>query len=116
MRIVFEHYFDAAHKLPDSEDLVTKKCTNLHGHTYKVILELEGTPAKSGLLTDYAVIKETIDVLDHKYLNDIMELTPTTAENVAIFLKQLLADNTGLKVNYVGVCEGWKGKDIYAYA
>ena len=33
-KLEVNRFFDAAHDLPDSENLITKQCTNLHGHTY----------------------------------------------------------------------------------
>ena len=33
-------FFDAAHQLSDSEDLFTKRCASLHGHTYHAIIDI----------------------------------------------------------------------------
>ena len=54
--------FDCAHMLSDYEG----KCANLHGHTYHgtVILEGDINP-ETGMLLDYNIIKDTVDVFDH---------------------------------------------------
>lgn len=61
------------------------KCQNIHGHNWIITVY-----CKSSHLTDYGMIvdftkikKEVHDVLDHKYINEVLpELNPT-AENMA---------------------------------
>jgi len=77
--------FDAAHWL---EGLPKEhKCSNLHGHTYTVKVELSSTKLNDvGFVVDYRrleSIKQLIDTtLDHKCLNEVMTCNPT-AENIA---------------------------------
>lgn len=71
----------AAHKLSlDYES----KCTNVHGHNW--IIEVcckSDVLNNNGMVTDFTHIKEQVqDVLDHKYLNDVLVVNPT-AENIA---------------------------------
>lgn len=71
----------AAHKL----DLpYTSKCQNLHGHNYVCVVYCKSeklTPF--GMVVDFTHIKKSVhEVLDHHYLNDIMNCNPT-AENMA---------------------------------
>jgi len=83
--------FEAAHKLPNHDG----KCKNLHGHSYRVEVEAagEGGPADGradeGMVLDFAVLKAAWAPLharlDHKFLNDVLEM-PTTAENLAGYL------------------------------
>ena len=71
----------AAHKLNlDYES----KCKNLHGHGYIVEVFCKAKELNhNGMVTDFADIKKvTHDIMDHNYLNDIMDINPT-AENMA---------------------------------
>lgn len=73
VRVVKEFTFDCAHLLTGHQGL----CANLHGHTYKLQVELEGQlidagPSK-GMVIDFsdlkALVKERIvDVFDHAFI------------------------------------------------
>ena len=83
--IAKEFSFEAAHLLRDLPE--GHPCTRLHGHSYKVIVELTSDSVdKTGFVKDYrllARIKEYIDSkFDHQYLNAIVDFNPT-AENLA---------------------------------
>lgn len=41
------------------------KCQRLHGHNWRVIVEVEGEP-ENGMLIDFIHIKEAINEMDHK--------------------------------------------------
>lgn len=79
-------YLDCAHYLPKYKG----KCESLHGHTYKVIVTIEGpVNQETGLVMDFVemkqIFKEEVDArLDHKLLNDVME--NPSAENMAIWI------------------------------
>lgn len=110
------HFFDSSHQLEDSEDLHTKKCANLHGHTYKVIVEIEANNDRHGMIIDFGKIKETINILDHQHINDIFKKAgfnvPATAENIAIFIKDRVREVMGEMPSSrlsVRVAEGYKG-------
>jgi 6-pyruvoyltetrahydropterin/6-carboxytetrahydropterin synthase len=80
-----EFTFDASHVLEGLP--VEHKCSRLHGHTYKVTVELQNIKLdKTGFVTDYRAldpIKKYIDEnFDHRHLNDQMSCNPT-AENMA---------------------------------
>ena len=115
MKIQTIHYFDASHQLRDSPDLFTKKCAQLHGHTYKVKVTIEGQNDRSGMVIDFGKVKETVNVLDHKHINGIFEEygidKPATAENIAIFLKDFIGQQLNLNVLEVSICEGYKGDE-----
>lgn len=121
--LTFIHFFDSAHQLPDSKTLTTKKCMNLHGHTYKVIVELEAEKLTDGMIVDFSTLKTAIDVLDHKFINDEFNTwdkwrdVPSTAENIAGFLYDVVgyALPEGVRVDSVSVCEGYKGEDRANY-
>lgn len=83
MIIFIEDSFDSAHWLPNVPD--GHKCKNIHGHTYKIRIEVRGSIGKfSGWVIDYSEIKEIWGriklVLDHKCLNDISGLENSTCE------------------------------------
>ncbi|GAB6929260.1 6-carboxytetrahydropterin synthase QueD [Paenibacillus sp. JCM 10914] len=82
-----EFTFDAAHHLHAYEG----KCKNLHGHTYKVIFGISGTPNEVGITVDFGDIKECWKAeiepyLDHRYLNETLPPMNTTAENMVVWL------------------------------
>ena len=82
MRVTRAFTFDAAHDLPWHPG----KCRNLHGHTYRLEVSVEGPVGSHGVVTDFAdlddvVHREVIDRLDHTYLNDVLD--NPTAENIA---------------------------------
>ena len=77
-----EFTFNAAHNLVRYRG----KCEALHGHTYTIAVVLEGTPDEEGMIMDFTdlsgIVKErAISLLDHSYINDIIE--QPTAENIA---------------------------------
>lgn len=89
MEIIKEFTFDAAHHLPNVPD--THKCKNLHGHTYRVRLCIEGPlDPLLGWVMDFADIKAAWkpleQQLDHQVLNNIPGMTNTTAEELAMWI------------------------------
>lgn len=88
MKIFKQFSFEAAHKLP----LVTQdhKCFNLHGHSFKVKVSVEGSLNEMGWVMDFSELKKIcvpyIKELDHSYLNEIEGLENPTSENIAIWL------------------------------
>lgn len=82
MKLCKEFYFDAAHFLREYKG----KCEQMHGHTYKLEVVIEGNVGKTGMVLDFNELKkivnsEIIEKLDHKNLNEIFEIP--TAENIA---------------------------------
>lgn len=118
MKIKQTVFIDAAHKLKDTPDLKTKKCCNLHGHTYKITVEFESPiNHKSGLSVDFSVVKDIINTLDHQYINDIWKkdidwktANPTT-ENIAIYYwSKCMYARPDIKGFKISVVEGYKGE------
>lgn len=72
----------------------TGGCQNVHGHSYLLIVELEGEVAGSGMVTDYgdisACVKPILAELDHSYMID-----PSDSE-----MRRTLTD-LGLKITEV---------------
>ena len=88
MKIYKEFSFEAAHRLP----LVPEdhKCFNLHGHSFKARVYVQGPINELGWVMDFAEMKTIcnpwIEKLDHSYLNEIEGLENPTSENIAIWL------------------------------
>ena len=88
MRLFKDFTFEAAHKLP----LVHKdhKCFQLHGHSFKARIYIDGSVNEFGWVMDFSDLKATcnplIKILDHSYLNEIDGLENPTSENIAIWL------------------------------
>jgi 6-pyruvoyltetrahydropterin/6-carboxytetrahydropterin synthase len=81
-RISVYDYFSSAHQLKGYEG----KCEEIHGHNWKVEIEVEGNELdKVGMLIDFKelknILKGVIDELDHKMLNDLeafKEINPSS--------------------------------------
>ena len=85
MFIYKQFKFNSAHHLPNYNG----KCEEVHGHTYKLRLKLEGELRDDGMVLDFAeiekiVTREILEKLDHKDLNTIIE--HPTAEHIAIWI------------------------------
>jgi len=66
----------------------TGKCRRLHGHSFRVEIHVQGTPAPTtGWVMDFGDIKNAFqpihDQLDHRYLNDVEGLSNPTSEHFA---------------------------------
>jgi 6-pyruvoyltetrahydropterin/6-carboxytetrahydropterin synthase len=94
MTVFVEDSFDSAHFLPHVPE--GHKCRNLHGHTYRIRLEVTGpVGAISGWVVDYAEVRdawaEVKALLDHRLLNKIEGLHNSTCERVAEWIFARLA-------------------------
>ena len=87
--------FEAAHWLPTFPE--GHKCRRLHGHSFRVDVVIEGEvdPAE-GYLQDFGQIKAALEPiekrLDHYCLNDIEGLENPTAEMLAKWIYDRLAE------------------------
>jgi len=86
-----EFEFDAAHRLDWHEG----KCNNLHGHTYKLIVSISGTPGENGIVMDFGDLKKIVEKLiiethDHKYLNNLYK--NPTAELMAMVIYKKISE------------------------
>jgi 6-pyruvoyltetrahydropterin/6-carboxytetrahydropterin synthase len=93
IRVNKTFHFEAAHQLPFHNG----KCANEHGHSYKVELCIRGPiqdthpdNPESGMVIDFARIKEEWEVIDKTYGFDhtnLNKLMPNpTAENICAWL------------------------------
>jgi len=79
-----------AHQLRDTKSLVTKKCAqNIHGHNLVITIIITTNKLVDDMVIDFGKIKEIVNKLDHKNLNDIFEFNPT-AENIAKYLYDII--------------------------
>jgi len=68
MKIAKEFSWEMGHRLPDHFG----KCKNIHGHSYKMLVEIEGEVLENGMVMDYYHLKDAIEPLiekmDHAFL------------------------------------------------
>jgi len=89
-----EFNFSASHQVLGLPE--THPCSRVHGHNYKVIVELRSNRlTNTGFVKDYRelnFIKEYLNnTLDHVHLNAILIMNPT-AENIAYHLFYVFHD------------------------
>lgn len=81
--------FAASHQLRGLVD--GHKCSRLHGHSYEAGLELTGETDEVGFVIDFGELKHLTDLirdrLDHRHLNDVLEVNPTS-ENLASWIAE----------------------------
>jgi 6-pyruvoyltetrahydropterin/6-carboxytetrahydropterin synthase len=88
MTIFKQFTFDSAHFLP----LVPErhKCREIHGHTYKLTIFIEGPLVSAGWVADFGDIKHSVSnvlkLVDHKLLNNVDGLDNPTSELLAKWL------------------------------
>ena len=103
MKIAKEFRWEMGHRLPEHFGL----CKNIHGHSYKMLVEFEGELDKNEMVIDYydveKIVNPLIEKLDHAFMvnkNDNMVLEflgkinskkvvvdfNATAENICFYL------------------------------
>ncbi len=103
MKIAKEFRWEMGHRLPEHFGL----CKNIHGHSYRMILTVEGELNQQGMIIDYydldKIINPIIQMLDHSFMineNDIDVLEflnkinskkvvvdfDSTVENICLFV------------------------------
>jgi 6-pyruvoyltetrahydropterin/6-carboxytetrahydropterin synthase len=115
VRITKAFAFDAAHHLPHVP--AGHKCGRVHGHSYRVILGLEGPlDAELGWVQDYAEVKAAfrplLERFDHQDLNAIAGLENPTAEMLAVYIYRELKPRLPLLAD-VTVCESPTSEAVY---
>ncbi|WP_238651691.1 6-pyruvoyl trahydropterin synthase family protein [Paenibacillus piscarius] len=103
--------FDAAHQLIGHKG----KCSNLHGHTYKLEVVLKGVPSveegqsDEGFVIDFSDIKQVVqgavvDRLDHAFLamgnEPVLETLMATRSKVALLSFRTTAENLSAYIAY----------------
>ncbi len=68
MKIAKEFNWEMGHRLPEHFG----KCKNIHGHSYKMLVEIEGDVMENGMVMDYYHLKDAVEPLveklDHAFL------------------------------------------------
>jgi 6-pyruvoyltetrahydropterin/6-carboxytetrahydropterin synthase len=103
MKIAKEFTWEMGHRLPFHKG----KCKNLHGHSYKCMIEVGGDEDNNGMVLDYYELKKIIepilDELDHSFMvchtdTELIDMLnklnsrhvivefETTAENICLYL------------------------------
>ena len=107
MRLGITDFIDCAHHLPGHP-----KCGQLHGHTYKVEVIIEGQTRPGGMVVDFTDLKARArDVLaryDHKDWNDFLEFP--SVENIC----ELLASQLRERIPFPMVIRVWEGNGKWA--
>ena len=106
MRLGISEYIDCAHSLPGHP-----KCGQVHGHTYRVEVVIEGE-ASGGMVMDFGDLKNrTRSVLqeyDHRNWNDFLPFP--SVENICELLSRQLKDRLGFPF----VIRVWEGHGKWA--
>ena len=77
------HHFSAAHQLVNAFD---SNCNDyLHGHNWIVYVTIQTDELYNSMVVDFKQIKQVINKLDHRNLNDILDFE-TTAENLSKYI------------------------------
>ncbi|MBN8223064.1 MAG: 6-carboxytetrahydropterin synthase QueD [Spirochaetes bacterium] len=114
MLIEKEFVFDSAHFLPFvAQD---HKCRRLHGHTYRVVIGVEGDVGETGWIMDFAdisaAVQPILQTIDHTLLNAVDGLDNPTAENIAVWIFSRVKEVVPL-LSFVSVQEGLSSRVIY---
>ena len=97
MKIVKEFRWEMGHRLPHHRGL----CKNVHGHSYRMILEIDGEVGTDGMVIDFfnldKIVKPVINKYDHAFL---------CSENDSMMARFLQKENMKkVKVNYQSTVE-----------
>ncbi len=111
MKIAKEFHWEMGHRLPEHFGL----CKNIHGHSYKMIVEFEGELDENGMVIDLydveKIINPVIEKLDHafmvkdddgltlEFLNKLKSKKVTvnffaTVENICKFITEFIVESS----------------------
>lgn len=112
MFVTRQFWFEAAHFLPNYHG----KCENLHGHSYRMDVSIEGEIGECGMVLDFVILKDIVkrhllSKLDHRHLNDFIK--EPSAENIAVWCWNELFPHIpdGVKLHEIRV---WETRQQYA--
>ncbi|HZV12405.1 MAG TPA: 6-pyruvoyl tetrahydropterin synthase family protein [Candidatus Kapabacteria bacterium] len=109
MRIACDFHWEMGHRLPEHFGA----CKNVHGHSYRMNVEVEGEVRPSGMVMDFFDLKKSVqplvDKLDHSFLCDESDMLmkkflqeaklnivlvpfPTTAENITKYFIEAIGE------------------------
>lgn len=121
--VTVEHKFSAGHSLRNYHG----RCENIHGHNWKVEVEIAGEQLDSaGMLIDFLLLKrlinQAIDPLDHQFLNEVppFDTRNPSAENIARYVYEELTkgleganDQAPVRISQVRVWETDDAAAVY---
>ena len=119
--LTIEDHFSSAHQLRGYKG----KCENIHGHNWKVELNVCGKKLNNiGLLIDFHdlkdILKDVLDTLDHKNINEVIPFDSTnpSSENIAQFIadkvaKELIKYDNKVQVESIIVWESHTARCKY---
>ena len=86
MKVTKKFTFEAAHTIKGH---IT--CGNIHGHSYKLEVTVEGPVKENGMVMDFTQLKKIvknriIDKLDHRNLDELGYFKISTAEVMSIWM------------------------------
>ena len=94
------YYFESAHRLPKLPQ--EHKCSNMHGHNYKMIVTMRGPLDERGFVLDFAELDAKVLPLvkqaDHTVLNEVPGLENPTAELIAAWFLDRIAGAASVRV------------------
>lgn len=121
MKIAKEFRWEMGHRLPEHFG----QCKNIHGHSYKMLVEFEGELDKNGMIIDYydveKFINPIIEKLDHAFMvnkddkvvleflekmnsKKVVVVFQSTAENICTYiLNEVKRTNLPQNVNSIKV-------------
>jgi 6-pyruvoyltetrahydropterin/6-carboxytetrahydropterin synthase len=106
MKLGITEFVDCAHFLPGHP-----KCGQIHGHTYKVEVIIEGEHTR-GILVDFTDLKtrarEVLQRYDHRNWNDVLEFP--SVENIC----ELLSEELRERISFPMVVRVWEGQGKWA--
>jgi 6-pyruvoyltetrahydropterin/6-carboxytetrahydropterin synthase len=106
MRLGITDFIDCAHFLPGHA-----KCGQLHGHTYKVEVIVEGEKS-GGMIVDFNELKtrtrEVLQRCDHRNWNDFLEFP--SVENIC----ELLSERLKERLSFPFIVRVWEGNGKWA--
>lgn len=134
MKIAKNFYWEMGHRLPNHKGL----CKNLHGHSYKMRVELEGQLNENNMLIDYydlsKIVNKIIEPFDHAFLCEkedklvldflqqngfktLLFHTSSTVENITYYMLDLLAEELRSYINIEKITVRiYETSDVYAEA
>ena len=129
MKIGKEFNWEMGHRLPEHFG----QCKNIHGHSYKMLVEFEGELDENGMVIDYydveKIINPIIEKLDHAFLvnkNDKLTIEFleklnskkvvveffATVENICKYISEkIIKSNLPKNIKYINVRDCEKKED-----
>jgi 6-pyruvoyltetrahydropterin/6-carboxytetrahydropterin synthase len=106
MKLGITDFVDCAHFLPGHP-----KCGQIHGHTYRIEVIIEGQSA-GGMIVDFADLKartrEVLNQYDHRNWNDFLDFP--SVENICELLSRQLRE----RIRFPLVIRVWEGSGKWA--